>query len=107
MTVPARFREASMTVFHSQRQGSQGSHDTHRRGRGFAATLLVQILALLALGGAIAGYLEWSSETNQVEFVGRRGQLVFDPDQFPQPSVPVHAVKGQTACYRKAPLTGR
>jgi len=64
--------------------------------------LLVQILALLALSAAVAGYLEWSSEINQAEFVGLIGQVAFDPKQFPESSVPVQPVKGQTACYRKA-----
>ena len=65
--------------------------------------LLVQILALLALGVAVAGYLEWSSAVNQAEFVGLTAPLAFDPNQFPESSVPVHhPAKGQTACYRKA-----
>ena len=64
--------------------------------------LLVQILALLVLSLAVAGYLEWSSALNQAEFIGLTGQLAFDPNQFPESSVPVQPVKGQTACYRKA-----
>src|SRR5260370_7051890 len=95
----ARIREESMTGFKRQRPGS---HDTHRRGRGFAGILLVQILALLALGVAVAGYLEWSSEINQAEFVGLIGQLAFDPNQFPESPVPVRPAKGQTACHRRA-----
>ena len=69
--------------------------------------LLVQILALLVLSVAVAGYLEWSSAVNRAEFIGLTGPLAFDPNQFPEASVPVHPVKGQTACYRKAQLTGR
>jgi hypothetical protein len=69
--------------------------------------LLVQILALLVLSVAIAGYLEWSSAVNQAEFIGLTGTLAFDPDQFPESAVPVQPVKGQTACYRKAQLTSR
>ena len=91
-----------MTAFNSQRQGS---HDIHRRG--IAAMLLVQILALLVLSLAVAGYLEWSSEVNQAEFIGLTGPLAFDPNQFPESSVPVHPVKGQTVCYRKAQSTSR
>jgi hypothetical protein len=91
-----------MTTLNSQRQSS---HDNHRRG--FAGMLLVQILALLVLSVAIAGYLEWSSAVNQAEFIGLTGPLAFDPNQFPESSVPVQPVKGQTACYRKAQLTSR
>ena len=91
-----------MTAFNSQRPSN---HDNHRRG--FAATLLVQILVLLALSVALAGYLEWSSAVNQAEFIGLTGTLAFDPNQFPESSAPAHPVKGQTACYRKAQLTRR
>jgi hypothetical protein len=86
-----------MTTFNNQRQNSHGIH-----WRGFAGMLLVQILALLVLGVAVAGYLEWSSEINQAEFVGLIGQLAFDPNQFPESSVSVHPAKGQTACHRRA-----
>jgi hypothetical protein len=69
--------------------------------------LFVQILALLVLSVAVAGYLEWSSAVNQAEFNGLTAPLAFDPNQFPESSVPVHPAKGQTACYRKGQLTGR
>jgi hypothetical protein len=91
-----------MTVFNTQRQSS---HDNHRRG--IAGMLLVQILALLVLSLAVAGYLEWSSTVNQAEFISLTGPLAFDPNQFPESSAPVHPAKGQTACYRKAQLTSR
>ena len=91
-----------MTIFSNQRQNSRGIH-----WRGFAGMLLVQILALLVLSVAVAGYLEWSSAVNQAEFISLTAPLAFDPNQFPEASAPVHAVKGQTACYRKAQLTSR
>jgi len=86
-----------MTTFNNQRQNSRGIH-----WRAYAGILFVQILALLVLSVAVAGYLEWSSEINHAEFVGLIGQLAFDPNQFPESSVPVHPAKGQTACHRKA-----
>jgi hypothetical protein len=86
-----------MTTLNGQGQGSQ---EIQRRG--IAGMLLVQILALLVLSLAVAGYLEWSSAVNQAEFIGLTGPLAFDPNQFPESSVPVQPVKGQTACYRKA-----
>jgi hypothetical protein len=91
-----------MTTFNNQRQNSRGIHR-----RGIAGMLFVQILALLVLSVAVAGYLEWSSAVNQAEFNGLTAPLAFDPNQFPESSVPVHPAKGQTACYRKAQLTGR
>jgi hypothetical protein len=62
---------------------------------------------LLVLLLAVAGYLEWSSAVNQAEFISLTGPLAFDPNQFPESSVPVQPVKGQTACYRKAQLKSR
>jgi hypothetical protein len=91
-----------MTTLNGQGQSSQ---EIHRRG--IAGMLLVQILALLVLLLAVAGYLEWSSAVNQAEFISLTGPLAFDPNQFPESSVPVQPVKGQTACYRKAQLKSR
>jgi hypothetical protein len=54
-----------MTSFNSQRQGNCGISWS-----GTIGTLLVQILDLLALVFAVVRYhLEWSSETNQAEFM--------------------------------------
>lgn len=91
-----------MTIFNNRPQTSRGI-----RWRGFAGMLLVQILALLVLSVAVAGYLEWSSAVNQAEFIGLTARLAFDKNQFPEASIPVHPAKGQTACYRKAQLTSR
>jgi len=69
--------------------------------------LLVQILALLALSVAVAGYLEWSSAVNQAEFISLTGRSASDPNQLQEFSVPLQAAKGQTACYRKAQRASR
>ncbi len=58
--------------------------------------LLVEVLVLLALSGAIVGYLNWSSEAAWAEF-NAASQL-----PAPESSSLVQAVKIQTPCARKA-----
>jgi hypothetical protein len=62
--------------------------------------LLVQILALLALGVAVAGYLEWSSDAAQAEFM-RATTSSAAPNHSDEFSTPVQAVKGRAGCDRK------
>lgn len=59
-------------------------------------TLLVEVLLLLALSGAIVGYLKWSSDTAWAEFIAASEQPA------PGPTTPIQAVKGQAPCDRKA-----
>jgi hypothetical protein len=68
---------ASMTSFNSQRQGNRGISWS-----GTIGTLLVQILVLLALVFAVVRYLEWSSETNQAEFMSATKPSASDPNHF-------------------------
>jgi hypothetical protein len=75
------------------------------RGRGInwraiVATLLVQVLVLIALSVAAVAYVNWSSEAALAEFVG-----VFRPltsDQARRFSSPLQPVKGRTSCVRRA-----
>jgi hypothetical protein len=66
-----------MTSFNSQRQGKRGISWS-----GTIGTLLVQILVLLALVFAVVRYLEWSSETNQAEFMSATKPSASDPNHF-------------------------
>jgi hypothetical protein len=70
-----------------------------------AATLLVQILVLLALLVAVVRYLEWSSEANRAEFISATKPSASDPNHRPESSLPLQSVKGRTTCY-KAQSTG-
>ena len=63
-------------------------------------TLLFQVLVLLALAVAFAGYVEWSSETSWVEFNAAGNPSVLEPGQPAQAS-PVQTVKDQTLCRQK------
>ena len=58
--------------------------------------LLVELLILLALSGAIVGYLNWSSEAAWAEF-NAASQL-----PAPAPKGPVQTVNVHTPCDRKA-----
>jgi hypothetical protein len=64
-----------MTSFDSQRQNNRGIS-----WLGIIGTLLVQILVLLALVFAVVRYLEWSSETNQAEFMSATKPSASDPN---------------------------
>jgi hypothetical protein len=64
-----------MPSFNSQRQSNRGISWS-----GIIGTLLVQILVLLALGFAVVRYLEWSSETNQAEFMSATRPSASDPN---------------------------
>ena len=64
-----------MTSFNSQRQSNGGISWS-----GIIGTLLVQILVLLALAFAVVRYLEWSSETNQAEFMSATKPSASDPN---------------------------
>ena len=64
-----------MPSFNSQRQSNRGISWS-----GIIGTLLVQILVLLALAFAVVRYLEWSSETNQAEFMSATRPSASDPN---------------------------
>ena len=69
---------------------------------GIAKTLLVQVLVLLALSGAVIGYLKWSSDAAWAEFISASKPSVSDPRHHPQSSTPVQTVKGHATCTRRA-----
>ena len=58
--------------------------------------LLVEILLLVALSGAVVGYLNWSSEAAWAEFKAASKLSV------PERKSLIQTVKGQTPCERKA-----
>ena len=66
-----------------------------------ARTLLIQVFVLLAVSGAMAGYLRWSSDTNWAQFMSAGPSPVPDAKDHQQSSVPVQTVKRQAACHRR------
>ena len=85
-----------MPLFNSQQQNDRGI-----RWWGAAATGVVELLVLLALGIAVVRYLEWSSGVVQAEFMSATKSSVSDPNPSGEFSIPVQALKGRTACDRK------
>ena len=69
---------------------------------GILRTLVVQIIVLLALAGAVVGYLNWSSDVNVTEFMAASQSSAQGPKQLPPFSTPVQTVKGQGHCDRKS-----
>ena len=64
--------------------------------------MLVQVLVLVTLAGAVAWYVNWSSEAAWQEFISADKPPVSSPDHHPQSQAPVQAVKAKAACAKKA-----
>jgi hypothetical protein len=87
-----------MTSLNSQRQSKHGIH-----WPGIVATLLIQILVVLAISVAVAFYLEWSSDANQAEFASAtKPSLASDSNHLPEVSIPIRTVRGRAGCNPKA-----
>jgi hypothetical protein len=91
-----------MPLLNSLRQSNRGIH-----WPGIVATVLVQILVVLALSVAAAFYLEWSSDANQAEFASatHRSSLS-DSNHHPEVSIPIPTVRARAGCDPKAQRTG-
>ena len=85
-----------MPSFNSQQQNGHGI-----RWWGAAATGVVELLVLFALGIAVVRYLEWSSDAAQAEFMRATKSSASAPNPSGEFSTPVQALKGRTACDRK------
>jgi hypothetical protein len=91
-----------MQSLDSQRQSNHGIH-----WPGIVATVLVQILVVLALSVAAAFYLEWSSDANQAEFArATHRSSLSDSNHLPEVSIPMRTVRGRAGCDSKAQPTG-
>ena len=64
--------------------------------------MLVQVLVLVTLAGAVAWYVNWSSEAAWQEFLSANKPPVSGPNHHPQSQAPVQAVKAKAACAKKA-----
>jgi len=69
---------------------------------GIVRTLFVQIIVLLALAGAVVGYLGWSSDVAVSEFMAASQSSVHGPEHHPPSSAPIQTVRGQAHCDRKS-----
>jgi hypothetical protein len=87
-----------MPSLNSQRQSNHGIH-----WPAIIATVLVQLLVVLALSVAIAFYLEWSSDANLAEIASAtRPSSLSDSNHLPEVSIPIRPVRGRAGCYPKA-----
>jgi hypothetical protein len=68
--------------------------------RGVLATLLVQVLVLIAVSVAAVVYVNWSSQAALAEFVDALKPSVSDHSR--RLSSPIQSVKGRTSCARRA-----
>lgn len=94
------YRSASL-VMETSMPSSEGQSGRSRgiNWRGILATLLVQVLVLIAVSVAAVTYVNWSSEAALAEFVGALKPSV--SDQLRRFSSPIRPVKGRT-CTRRA-----
>ena len=87
-----------MPLLNSLRQSNRGIH-----WPGIVATVLVQILVVLAISVGVAFYLEWSSDANQAEFAGAtKPSLASGSNHLPEVSIPIRTVRGRAGCNPKA-----
>jgi hypothetical protein len=91
-----------MPSLNNLRQSHRGIH-----WPGIIATLLVQILVVLALSVAAAFYLEWSSDANQAEFASAtKPSSSSASTHLPGVSIPFRMVGGRAGCSPKDRSTG-
>jgi hypothetical protein len=85
-----------MPLFNSQQQNDRGI-----RWWGTAATMVVELLVLLALGAAVVRYLEWSSDAAQAKFMSATKPSASVPNHSGEFSSPIQPLKGRAGCDRK------
>ena len=85
-----------MPLFNSQEQNHRGA-----RWRGIAATVVIELLVLLALVFAVVRYVEWSSDAALAEFMSATGPSASNPNQPGESSTPTQPLKGRAGCDRK------
>ncbi len=85
-----------MPLFNSQHQ-----IDRAIRWLGTAATVVVELLILLAVAFVLVRYVEWSSDAAQAEFMSAAKPSVSDPNHSGEFSTPIQPIKAQTGCDRK------
>ena len=75
--------------------------------RGFARraivrTVLLQLLVMLAVSGAVIGYLKWSSDAAWKEFIDAGNSPAPNAQHHSQASTPLQSVHGPAICTRRA-----
>jgi hypothetical protein len=70
--------------------------NSHISWRGMAATVVVELLVLLALAFAVVSYVEWSSNTAVAEFMRAIEPSASDPSHSEESSARIQPPKGST-----------
>jgi hypothetical protein len=84
-----------MPIFNSQQQHDRGIH-----WLGTGATVVIELLVLLALAFAVVRYVEWSSDAAQAEFMSATKSSASDLNHLPVSSAPIQPEKDPT-CRRE------
>ena len=64
--------------------------------------LLAQVVVLVALTGAVVGYVNWSSDVAWKEFTGAGKPEASEPMHHSQSSTPVQRARDEALCTRRA-----
>jgi hypothetical protein len=78
-----------------------------QHGRGSARlaivrTALLQVLVMLAISGAVIGYLNWSSSVAKADFMKASERSLSETKRQLPSSSPMQTAKAPMACYRRA-----
>ena len=65
-------------------------------------TLLLQVLVLVAVSGAVIGYLKWSSDAAWKEFIDAGNPPAPNTQHHSHASTPLQTVHGPAICTRRA-----
>lgn len=82
-------------------RGTENPDNSRTDWLGIARTLVLQIVALLALAGAFIVYLDWSSDITFEQFVGIREPSSASAASHPRSAEPVEPAKSQLPCGPK------
>jgi hypothetical protein len=82
--------------------GNQDHDDRDIARLGIVRTLLVQVLVMLALAGAVTGYLKWSSDAAWKEFLDAGKSPAPNAQHHSQASTPFQTVHAPAICTRRA-----
>ena len=81
---------------------NQVQHDRGSTRLAIVRTALLQVLVMLAVSGAVIGYLNWSSSVAKADFLRASEPSLSESKRQLPSSSPMQTAKGPMACYRRA-----
>ncbi len=82
--------------------GNQVQDDRGSARLAIVRTALLQMLVLIAVTGAVIGYLKWSSDAAWKEFIDAGKSPAPNAQRHSQASTPFQTVRGPAICTRRA-----